>query len=159
MKKGLCVCSRFPIISVLSISFLATSMPGLSATRTYAVISQSGQSLSSVFDGLNPNPAVEPGRFGHQPPRRAWKGGSLNRLPGLPFFTEGGSCPTGACAGNYTVIQPMPGGCAAYGCEVSDFYTDVNQAECTDGEEDRECGDGSGICCADAFPCTNSRGC
>lgn len=130
---------------VLSIAISATAAPP-------ALISDSGQKLSSVFEGLKANPRLA----NYQPPGRAWRGVLRSRLPGLlrATYTEGAFCPTSTCEGNYEVIVASFG-CMSSGCEdVTNFITDTENGSCFDGAMDVECGDGiTNPCCANWVDC------
>ena len=159
MSKNLClrtaVVTSILITLILTISARAWGAPN-------RLISDSGQTLSSVFEGLRANPALRPDQLAkYQPLRRQWRGIGFSRLPGLvpARITYGYGCPTSSCSGNYTNFFEQPGGCVVAVCDrVMDFYTDYGRP-CTSGEYDNECGDGQGTCCANADECTNYRGC
>src|SRR5215471_4942340 len=121
------------------------------------LISDSGKTLSSLFEGLPANPDFRPDQLAkYQPLRRQWRGIGSSRLPGLSriHFTEGGYCPTSTCGGNYEVIVSS-GGCMSSGCpNVNNFITDTQNGVCSDGAIDMECGGGDvGPCCANYENC------
>src|SRR5215471_18585484 len=110
MSKNLClrtaVVTSILITLILTISARAWGAPN-------RLISDSGQTLSSVFEGLRANPALRPDQLAkYQPLRRQWQGIGSSRLPGLTrvHFTEGDNCPGTPCTGNYTSFRPQPGG-------------------------------------------------
>jgi hypothetical protein len=158
MSKGLC--SRIAIASI-TLTGIVMIASAHAWAASYTLIGDSGQALSSVFEGLKPNPALRPDQLAkYQPLRRPWRGIVSNQLPGLlqVHFAEG-SCPVSSCSGNFTAFTPQLGGCNASSCtNLDDFFTDVKNAPCDSGEFDYECGDGI-VCCANAFRCVNSRGC
>jgi hypothetical protein len=107
---------RVQLIATALLAVFACSNPlGLLAASKYAVISQAGESLPSVFDGVKPSPfALFERSSRHESTRMPWKGITSNHLPGLMpvHIIGGGSCPsTEACSGNFTVIIGS-GGCA-----------------------------------------------
>lgn len=135
-----------------------TNPGGLYAASNHAIITQSGQSLSSVFEGLKPSPFAKTNLlWRYQPASRDWKGITSNRLPGLlrVRIVEGGSCPsTEVCSGNFTVIVGS-GGCTDPSCVVHNFIVDPS-GDCFAGEQNAYCGDN---CCVDAQDCFNRFGC
>lgn len=156
---------RVPIIAITLLAGLAFSNPlGLCAASNYAIVSQSGQGLSSVFEGLKPNAFAQPeGLSRYQPRSGSWKGIISHRLPGLApaSIIEGGSCPGGSvCSGHYTSFAPSTDNCggSGSGCSVYDFFTDPG-ASCAVGEQSFYCETTLGTCCLDAIACSNPRGC
>lgn len=147
---------RVQFIAITLLAVLAFSNPlGRCATSKYAIISQSGQGLSSVFEGLRPSLAQLDRLWQYHPASRGWKGIISHRLPGLTpvSIIGGGSCPgTSVCSGNFTVIVPS-GGCTD--CAVHNFTIDPN-GDCFAGEQDTYCGEN---CCVDAQDCFNRYGC
>jgi hypothetical protein len=130
------------------------------------MISDAGQDLISIFDGLKPHPALQVFARFHTF-EKPWPGLTSNRLPAsnrLPglrfvqfFIGGGGSCPSSVCSGHFNSFV-VSGGCAAINCDtVFNAISDPNAA-CQSGTRDLECGDGV-VCCANAAQCINSRGC
>jgi|SRR5215471_19626006 len=146
---------------ILAGLILTTSIRTWAAPPT--LISDSGKTLSTVFEGLRANPALRPEQLAkYQPLRRQWQGIGSSRLPGLTrvHFTEGDNCPGTPCTGNYTSFRPQPGGCTQGGCPApNDFFTDLS-APCDIGEFDSPCFD-TVTCCMNAEPCQspNTVGC
>lgn len=135
--------------------FVATPM--LTAS-SYTVVNQSGQSLSSLFEGLKPSPFAKPDLlWKYRPTGRNWNGALSNHLPGLlpvQHIIGGDSCPsTEVCSGNFTVIEAS-GGCLD--CVGHNFATDFVNGTCFTGEQNSYCGDN---CCVDAQDCFNRFGC
>ena len=151
MSKDLC--SR--ILPAVILTCVLLSIPAIAAPP--ALISDSGQKLSSVFDGLKSNPQLA----NFQPVRPLWRGMLQGRLPGLrnANIVMGNFCPSTTCEGNYQVIVPMdPGsGCISFsgGCDqVNNTSTNTQDGVCQDGAMDVECGGGDlGPCCANWNPC------
>lgn len=159
-RMGKNLCFRITLTSgILACLVLSISLPAIAAPT--ALISDSGQKLASVFEGLKPNPQVA----NFQPVRPLWRGNLQSRLPGLMrvSITETPFCPTSTCEGNYAVIEPSPGGCHSDGCPaVNNFITDTQQGSCFQGAMDIECGDGIiDPCCAnwEDCPAKNTIGC
>jgi hypothetical protein len=157
MGKNLC--SRVvPIGGILACLVLSISIPANAAPP--ALISDSGQKLSSVFDGLTANPRLA----NYQPVLPLWRGMLQGRLPGLRNVNiiYGNNCPGAPCAGNYEVIVSS-GGCMATGCDnPQNVITDTQNGSCSDGAINSECGGGdTGPCCAmwDNCPSPNTIGC
>lgn len=144
--SGVALTSGILACLVLSLSIQAIASPP-------ALISDSGQKLSSVFQGLRANPRLA----NYQPLRRPWRGVLQSRLPGLlpVTITENAFCPTSTCEGNYAVFIEDPGGCMSSGCpDVQDFSTDMQNGSCYIGAMDVECGDGiTNPCCANWEDC------
>ena len=146
------------VTAILTCLILAISSSAWAAPPT--LISDSGKTLSSVFEGLRANPQLA----NYQPLRRPWPGIGPSQLPGLTrvHFTEGAYCPSSTCEGNYEVIVSS-GGCMSTGCDsVNNFITDTKNGICTDGAIDMECGGGdAGPCCAnwENCPAPNTIGC
>ena len=150
-----------PLFLVVSfVAFVTTiALPPktTAAMRQPKVINASGQELTSIFDGLKPNPVVLAAIS------KPWKGIGFAPLPGIRRVSiiEGG-CPTSVCAGHFQSIVASPGGCMVDSCNpVFNSNTDLT-AECSAGSRDIECGDGSGVCCADYWSCSSpatERGC
>jgi len=144
---------------------LILTIPATAGPTPNTLISDSGKTLSSVFEGLRANPALRPDQWAkYQPLRRQWRGIGSSRLPGLSriYFTEGAYCPTSTCEGNYAVIVSS-GGCISSGCpSVNNFITDTQNGVCSDGAIDIECGGGdAGPCCAnyENCPSPSTTGC
>lgn len=143
--SGVALTSGIIACLVLSLSIQAIASPP-------ALISDSGQKLSSVFQGLKANPRLAD----YQPLRRPWRGVLQSRLPGLlpVTITENAFCPTTTCEGNYAVIVPSFG-CMSSGCDdITNLITDTDNGFCTQGAMDVECGDGiTNPCCANWVEC------
>jgi len=124
------------------------------------IISDSGKSLTSIFEGLKTNPQLA----NFQPLSHQWRGFLQSRLPGLSnvHIEMGNFCPVSSCEGNYAVIVNS-GGCTTTGCpNVTNFITDTQAGDCRIGAMDSECGGGdAGPCCANWIECpaTNTIGC
>lgn len=157
MGKNLC--SRVIMTSGI-LACLVTSISLSAIAAPAALISDSGQKLASVFEGLKPNPQVA----NFQPTRPLWRGMLQGRLPGLRNVNiiYGDSCPSVGCGGNYESIVPSSG-CGSSGCDdVNNVVTDTQGASCYDGAMNEECGGGfAGPCCANWQPCPapNTIGC
>src|SRR5215467_2306725 len=138
-EMGKNVCSRVALASgILGCLVLSISIPLMAIPP--ALISDSGQKLMSVFDGLKPNPQLA----NYQPVKPLWRGMLQSRLPGLrnANIIMGNYCPVSTCEGNYEVIVSS-GGCGSSGCEdVTNFITDVKGGDCYKGARDSECGGG-----------------
>jgi hypothetical protein len=151
-------CSRMLLLLTLLAS-VALLVPA-PASASPRILTQSGQPLTTLFDSLEPvHMSTMTFSQGHR--GNDWKGLLENRLPGLlPAFVEQGtgSCPGfSQCAGSYTIVYTVPGGCYTdpedETCDVNNFYNDPG-AECTAGEEAAYCG---AYCCISAQLCTNTR--
>ena len=149
-------CSRILLASgILACLVLSISLPAMAAPP--ALISDSGQKLSSVFDGLTPNPRLA----NYRPALPLWRGMLQGRLPGLRNvnIVMGNFCPSTTCEGNYQIIIPLDtgSGCISFsgGCpEVNNTSTDTQGGFCKDGAMNIECGGGdTGPCCANWNPC------
>ena len=132
-------------------------------TTQVHIITQEGQALTTVFDGLKPTSrrlpplATELDSLGKQ--RIIRKGIPIAGSPGACLLkTQGGSCPpTTSCADHHQLIVELPPG---QGCSdpvacptVRNAVTDVNQ-DFRDGAQDSYC---CGLCaaCLDSEPCDN----
>jgi hypothetical protein len=149
---------RIPLIAITLFACSVFGNPlGLYATSSYGIISPSGQSLSSVFEGLKPSTFLRPTQLQqYRPVKRKWKGITSNRLPGvlLVDIIGGRSCPgTEVCSGNFTVIEGS-GGCLD--CVGHNFSIDFVNGPCFAGEQNAYCGE---FCCVDAQDCFNRFGC
>ena len=149
-------CSRVILASGILICLVfLISIPAIAAPP--ALISDSGQKLASVFEGLKPNPQLA----NYQPVMPLWRGMLQGRLPGLRNvnIVMGNFCPSSTCEGNYQVIVPLdPGsGCISFsgGCpEVNNTSTNTQDGFCKNGAMDSECGGGDlGPCCANWEEC------
>ena len=150
-------------ISILCLmGIAASSQTHSSSSRQPTVISVSGKTLESLFQGLKPNHLSEfaqgrqfellRGRLddGSRPSHRA-------RVQCAKIVE--GACPSGPCVGHFNSFRSNVFGCSVGECNpVIDAYTDL-EAPCANGTQDWECGDDSGVCCADAFYCPNPGGC
>jgi hypothetical protein len=150
--------SNASLIAVNLFAALVFCSPSaLSAASNYTVIKESGESLSSVFEGLKPSVFAAPDQlWKYQPLSRQWKGITTNRLPGVlrVAIISGGSCPgTEVCSGNFTVIE-VSSGCLD--CVGHNFITDYVNGSCFAGEQNAYCG---AYCCVDAQDCFNRFGC
>ena len=156
MKKG----SYCRLAAVFSVLIGTIFIP----TRSVAApifISQSGQTLGSLFDGLKPTYSGISWQIArNRPASRRWKGILRSRLPGLipVVIYSGDNCPGWEeCSGSYTeILSAFPGECDSGDGEVCDVYdfTNSSDAPCTAGEAQAYCGE---FCCVSAFPCTNNN--
>jgi len=143
---------------ILAGLILTTSIRTWAAPPT--LISDSGKTISTVFEGLKANPQLA----NYQPLRHPWRGTLQSRLPGLmrTRIVLGNFCPSFTCEGNYAVIVES-GGCMSSGCNpVYNFITDTQSGVCGVGAIDMECGGGdAGPCCANWTDCQspNQTGC
>lgn len=149
-------CSRVILASgILACLVFWISIPAIAAPS--ALISDSGQKLSSVFEGLTPNPRLA----NYQPVLPLWRGMLQGRLPGLrnANIVYGNYCPATGCEGNYQVIVPLDtgSGCISFsgGCgQVNNTSTDTQNGSCSQGAMNVECGGGdTGPCCASWYEC------
>ncbi len=128
------------------------------------IISPTGQSLSSLFEGLKPGvfPRAQLlSRNTINRASRAWMGMLPHRLPGVTpvHITEGGCGPGSVCAGHFNNFQLSSDNCTVgSGCSVQDSYTDTG-APCSSGEQDSYCETVQGACCLDQQYCPNPWGC
>ena len=143
-----------PLFLVVSFAVFVTTIvippKTAAATRQPKVINASGQELTSIFDGLKPNPVVLAAIS------KPWKGIRFAPLPGIRRVSiREGSCPASInCFGHFQSIVVSPGGCIVDACNpVFNSNTDLTAA-CQAGSQDIECGDGNGTCCADYYGCT-----
>jgi hypothetical protein len=159
---------RFSLLLVLScvvsLSF-ASPTHALPAPGSI-MISDSGQNLISIFDGLKPTPALQVYATFHTfempwPSLTSNRLPASNRLPGLRFVQHfiggGGNCPSSVCSGHFNVFV-VSGGCGALNCNPVFNANSSADALCQTGTMDHECGDGV-VCCANAQQCLNTRGC
>jgi len=153
---------RCLVVVVMGIFASMTLIFGTPAFATSVVtVSDSGKSLTSIFEGLKANPQLA----NFQQLRHPWRGTLQSRLPGVrnARITLGNFCPSSStCEGNYAVIVNS-GGCISTGClGVTNFITDTTNGDCFQGARDSECGGGdAGPCCANWIQCdaTNTIGC
>src|SRR5215467_11705400 len=96
MGKNLCSPMRLAV-GILSCLVFSISVPLMAIPP--ALISDSGQKLSSVFEGLKPNPQLAD----YRPVRPLWRGNLQSRLPGVQNanIVMGNFCPSTTCEGNY----------------------------------------------------------
>lgn len=144
------------IVMTLFAGLVFSSPDSLYAASNNTIVSQSGQALSSVFEGLQPSVFARPDQlWQYRPAITNWKGITSNRLPGVlrVSIIGGGSCPgTEVCSGNFTVIEPSNG---CLDCIVHNFAIDPS-GDCFAGEQNSYCGEN---CCVDAQDCFNRFGC
>ena len=148
----------------LTLAFIVAITPnnvqGASAAVP-VVINASGQKLECIFQGLKPDPAFLKGRdASFRGLRKSWNGIGASPLPGfrpIQIITEGGSCPSSVCSGNYQGFERSYGCLFFNDCDVYNAVYDPNES-CYTGSRDVECGDGI-VCCFNAMPCPNINGC
>lgn len=140
------------LIGLLAGTVLITS---IRASAAPGIVSRSGQSLTSLFDGMKPIHSQSLALA----PNKTWNGRLQTRLPGLTpvVIFGGGNCPGWEdCSGSYTAFTASTSGCFTgdgESCAIYDFYYDAN-AQCTAGEAQTYCGQ---YCCVSPAPCTNNR--
>jgi hypothetical protein len=138
-------------------SLLFVSPRTLQAASSEQIITFSGETISSIFEGLNPSHFAE--YSGPTSGRSRKISGlleekSLDALLGARLRTVCTTCdPDTPCSGHYEKIIPCSGCCVnPVGCGVvNNFVTDTVHQDYDDGEYDTYCG---ANCCVDSQPCT-----
>lgn len=156
---------RGSISLALSLVFFTSLVVG-SPYKAYAVvgtrmITPSGQSIASIFDGLSPSAFALEYRFKSKSKRQRNVGhfleeSLLDRHFGAHLIRVD-SCadcsPDTACADHYQKLVPSSG-CTSVGCALplNNAVTDSTNAPYDDGAYDTYCG---ADCCVDDYICPN----